>query len=282
MSASPLIPRRTALALLGAGAWAGRAAAAEEAPLRFTGLDHVEFWASDVEKSRDFYARIFGNAVMKNNKTTRRYLQLGSAYIAIDTSAGAKGADAGRVDHFCTGIPSFDIAAVHAYLQRNGIAFRDYPSGRDLAVSDPDGTRTQLAADNGWKSLEGGTASRESVPLQAEPIFKPTGLDHILLNVTDQKKAAEFYAKIFGPGTSGANDRIWFQAGSARVGLLQTPAGQRAGVNHFCISAAAFNFDAVTKKLQAAGARIEPTETPGDPEFRDPDGLLIQVKGPQP
>ncbi|HEY4361682.1 MAG TPA: VOC family protein [Bryobacteraceae bacterium] len=277
MPESALFSRRAALTLLGAGPWTARALWAAESPLRFTGLDHIEFWASDVEKSRDFYARIFGNAVMKNNKTTRRYLQLGSAYIAID-----KGADAGRVDHFCTGIPGFDIAALHSYLQQADIAFRDYPSGRDLAVTDPDGTRAQLAADNGWKSLAGGTASADSIALPAEPIFKPSGLDHILLNVTDQAKAAEFYAKIFGAGTPGADNRIWFQTGNARVGLLQTPAGQRAGVNHFCISAAAFDFYAVTKKLQQAGARIEPTETAGDPEFRDPDGLLIQVKGPQP
>ena len=269
-----LLGRRAALALLGAGAWAANSAAAADSPLRFTGLDHVEFWASDVEKSRDFYARVFGNAVMKNNKTSRRYIQLGDAYIAID-----RGQDAGRVDHFCAGIHDFEIAALHGYLAQNGIAFRDYPSGRDLAVTDPDGTRTQLAADNGWKALAGGTASAEAVPLNGEPIFQPTGLDHILLNVSDQEKAAAFYANFFGPVTQRNNNRVWFQAGSSRIGLLQTPSGQRAGVNHFCVSAASFDFDAVTKRLQQAGAHIETPEVTGTPEFRDPDGLLVQVMG---
>jgi catechol 2,3-dioxygenase-like lactoylglutathione lyase family enzyme len=267
--------RRTALALLSAGAWAAHLSAADS-PLRFTGLDHVEFWASDIEKSRDFYARVFGNTVMKNNKTTRRYIQLGNAYIAID-----KGQDAGRVDHFCPGMPGFDIAAVHGFLQQNGITFKDYPSGRDLAVTDPDGTRTQLAADGGWKSLEGGTASAEAVNVAGEPIFKPTGLDHILLNVADQEKSAAFYAKIFGPVTQRNNNRVWFQAGSCRIGLLQTPSGQRAGVNHFCVSTAAFDYDAVTRRLQQAGASVETPEAAGAPEFRDPDGLLVQVMGPQ-
>jgi catechol 2,3-dioxygenase-like lactoylglutathione lyase family enzyme len=275
MSEEHLLGRRAALALLGAGAWAARPSSAADSPLRFTGLDHVEFWASDVEKSRDFYARVFGNTVMKNKQTTRRYLQLGAAYIAID-----RGQDAGRVDHFCTGIGDFQIAAVHNYLMQNGIAFRDYPSGRDLAVTDPDGIRTQLAADNGWKALAGGTASAESVPLNSEPIFRPTGLEHILLNVADQEKAAAFYQKIFGPVTRRNNNRVWFQAGSCRIGLLQTPSGQKAGVNHFCVSAAAFDFDTVTKRLQQAGAHLETPEIAGAPEFRDPDGLLVQVMGP--
>jgi catechol 2,3-dioxygenase-like lactoylglutathione lyase family enzyme len=264
--------RRSVLALLGAGVLSAPRSVAADAPLRFTRLDHVEFWASDVEKSRDFYARVFGNTVMKNNKTTRRYIQLGSAYIAID-----KGQDAGRVDHFCAGIPGFQIAAAHEYLQQAGIAFRDYPSGRDLAVTDPNGTRTQLAADKGWSALAGGTASAESVVLGAEPIFRPAGLDHILLNVADQEKAAAFYAQIFGPVAQRNNNRVWFQVGGSRIGLVQTPSGQRAGVNHFCVSAAAFDYDAVTNKLQQAGARVEKPEVAGAPEFRDPDGMLVQV-----
>ena len=263
-----MMDRRTVLGLLGAGAFVARA----EAGLRFTGLDHVEFWASDVERSRDFYARVFGGVVMKNNKTTRRYIRLGNAYIAID-----KGPDAGRVDHFCAGIPDFQIAAVHGYLQEKGIAFRDYPSGRDLAVADPDGTRTQLAADNGWNSLAGGTAAAENVAAEGEPIFRPTGLDHILLNVADQEKAAAFYERIFGPVVQRNNNRVWFQVGGCRVGLLQTPSGQRAGVNHFCVSTAAFDYDAAVKRLQQAGARVEQPEVAGTPEFRDPDGLLVQV-----
>jgi catechol 2,3-dioxygenase-like lactoylglutathione lyase family enzyme len=215
---------------------------------------------------------VFGSVVMKNNKTTRRYIKLGNAYIAID-----KGQDAGRVDHFCAGIPGFDIAAVHGYLQEKGIAFRDYPSGRDLAVTDPDGTRTQLAADNGWNSLAGGTASAENVAVEGEPIFRPSGLDHILVNVSDQEKAAAFYERIFGPVVERNKNRVWFQVGGCRVGLLQTPSGQRAGVNRFCVSVDAFDYDAVVKRLQLAGARVEQSGVAGTPQFRDPDGMLVQV-----
>ncbi len=262
--------RREALGLLTA-VWAARGAKAAGAPLRFTGLDHVEFTVSDVEKSLAFYVRVFGNAVMKNNQTTRRYIQLGSAYIALDKAAQI------RVDHFCAGIDGFDVAAVHSYLNAAGIAYRDFPSGKDLAVTDPDGVRTQLAASDGWEQLKTGTASPESVSA-GEPIFHAAGLDHVLLNVADPEKSAAFYEKIFGPVAQRNNNRIWFQTGKSRIGLLKTPEGQKAGVNHYCVSAMKFDYDAAVKKLATAGAKVETPEIAGAPEFRDPDGFLVQVK----
>ena len=73
------------------------------------------------------------------------------------------------------------------------------------------------------------------------------------------------------------NNRTWFQAGKSRVGLLQTPAGEKPGVNHFCVSAEAFDYDAAVKKLTQAGAKVGTPEIAGAPEFRDPDGFLVQV-----
>jgi catechol 2,3-dioxygenase-like lactoylglutathione lyase family enzyme len=260
--------RRRVLGLLGAGALVSGA----DSALHFTGLDHVEFTVSDVEKSLAFYVQIFGNTVMKNNQTTRRYIKLGGCYIALDKRQDI------RVDHYCAGIEGFQIANVHAYLQQNGVAYRDFPSGKDLAVTDPDGIRTQLATNDGWSQLATGTASPESVPAGVVgPIFRPTGLDHILLNVADPEKSAVFYAKIFDPVTQRNNNRIWFQAGKSRVGLLQTPSGQRPGVNHYCVSADPFDYDAVVKKLEQAGAKVEAPEVAGAPEFRDRDGFLVQV-----
>jgi hypothetical protein len=155
--------RRELLGILGASAWAVRKAAAADAALHFTALDHVEFLVSDVEKSAAFYARVFGNTVLKNNKTTRRYVKLGPSYIAMDKGQV-------RVDHFCAGIPKFDVASVHAYLDAKGIPYRDFPSGKDLAVADPDGTRLQLATDNGWQLLLGGTASPETISIGSRKI----------------------------------------------------------------------------------------------------------------
>jgi catechol 2,3-dioxygenase-like lactoylglutathione lyase family enzyme len=272
--------RRELLGLLGMGAMAARRAiAADASGLRFTALDHVEFLVSDVEKSTAFYSRVFGvgggNTVLKNNKTNRRYVKLGPSYIAMDRG------DTIRVDHFCAGIPGFQVAGVHSYLDGKGVPYRDFPSGKDLAVPDPDGTRLQLATDNGWAQLLGGTASPETISMGGEPIFRPTGIDHILLNVTDPEKSAAFYEKILGPVTQRNNNRIWFQVGTGRIGLLQTLAGEKAGVNHYCVSVEKFDYDAAVKKLQQAGVKLDQAEIAGSPDLRDPDGYRVQVMGPR-
>jgi catechol 2,3-dioxygenase-like lactoylglutathione lyase family enzyme len=265
---SSVIGRRQVLTLLAAGGAALPSIAAEDPPLRFIELDHIEFWTADVQRSATFYARVFGGSVLKNNRTERRYVKIGGGFVAMD-----KGPDI-RVDHVCGGIAAFQIDALHQYLNGLGIPYQDYPSGRDLYVTDPDGTRIQLGADNSWGQLPG-----SPIPTQAagEPVFRPAGFDHILINVADPQKSAAFYAKIFGPVAERRNNRTWFQAGKTRIGLLQTPAGQRAGVNHFCVSAAEFQYEAAIKSLEQAGAKIEAPEIGGAPEFRDPDGYLIQV-----
>ena len=267
------LSRREVLTAFGLGALTIRAAGH---PLLFSLLDHLEFFVSDVEKSTAFYARVFGNEVLKNNRTSRRYVKLGSAYMAMDTGQQI------RVDHICAGIPGFEVADVHRYLQQRGIEYRDYPSGKDLSIGEADGgVRLQLAADNGWNALMGGTASADSVPLTGESVFRPNGLDHILLNVPDPERSAAFFEKVLGPVTQRNNNRIWFQVGTSRIGLLKTPEGQRAGVNHFCVAAAPFEYDVAVKKLESAGAKMEAPEIAGAPEFRDPDGYLVQVMRPR-
>lgn len=266
--------RRELLSVLGVSAFALRKTMAADAELRFTALDHVEFLVSDVEKSAAFYARVFGHTVLKNNKTTRRYVQIGASYLAMD-----KGQI--RVDHVCAGIPRFDVASLHAYLDAKGIAYRDFPSGKDLAVTDPDGTRLQLATDHGWEQLLTGTASPETIFVGGEPVFRPTGIDHILFNVTDPEKSAVFYERILGPVTQRNNNRIWFQVGTGRIGLLQTPAGERAGVNHYCVRVAKFDYEGAAAKLQQAGVKLDQPEIAGAPDLCDPDGYRVQVMGPR-
>ena len=111
--------------------------------------------------------------------------------------------------------------------------------------------------------------------------FEDLGMDHILLNVADPEKSVAHYRKFLGQPMPGNNGRIWFQVGASRVGLLKTPAGGRNGVNHFCVSAAPFNYDAVVGRLRQLGAKVESPEVAGAAEYRDPDGLLVQVMGPR-
>ncbi len=80
MDGSSEFTRRGMLTILGAGALAAREAlAASEEVLHFPGLDHVAMNVSDVQKSVSFYSQIFGNSVLKDSKTSRRYLKIGQA-----------------------------------------------------------------------------------------------------------------------------------------------------------------------------------------------------------
>lgn len=266
------IDRRGMLAVLGVAAWTAKDATAQsESAPRYASLDHIEISVPDAARSARFYARVFGGPIWKNRQTPRRYVKLGPGYLAIDQKP-----ETARVDHFSAGIADYQIARLHRYLEQLGIPYRDFPSGRDLNVTDPDGIRVQLSSENSWAPLEGTTAVREEDAV-SEAIFQAAGLDHILLNVSDPEKSASFYEKILGPASQRNNHRIWFQTGQSRIGLLRTPPGQSAGVNHFCVAAAPFDSAAVTKKLEQAGATIETPEVAGAPEFRDPDGFLIQV-----
>jgi catechol 2,3-dioxygenase-like lactoylglutathione lyase family enzyme len=271
------IGRREMLGLFGAGFVASRQLGAQVAEPEFTALDHIEFYVSNAEKSRDFFVRIFGNTL--KNRGAKRYLKLGSTYMAFEPPRG--NAAAGQVDHFSASIKKLDMPKLHSFLEQTGVQYQDYPSGRDTGITDADGSRIQLSPEDGWSLLNPANFVPETTTITDEPIFRPIGLDHILINVSDPEKSVAFYQRFLGKPSPGNNNRIWFQVGTSRVGLLRTPAGEHAGVNHFCVSAAAFDYDAVIRKLGQVGAKVEKSEVAGAPEFRDPDGLLIQVMGPR-
>jgi glyoxylase I family protein len=262
--------RRETLTMLGAFA-VKSAIGAPDSPLRFSGLDHVAIAASDTEKSVAFYSRIFGHDVLKDRKSARRYFSIGAGYIAI--APPAQGQAARRVDHLCAGIVGFSQAGTKTYLDDRGISSRETNVGR--YVTDPDGIQVQLWTENSWKELS--NASPEAAAVEGS-VFRPLGLDHILLRVSDMEKSAEFYQKVFGaaPQRSASPARIWFQIGSGRLGL--SPVGAGPGVDHFCLAVARYDHGPAEKMLQDRGATVESGEAG---MFRDPDGIRVQVTTPK-
>jgi len=274
------LTRREVLSVIGAGAFGAARLSGQETPLEFDAIDHIEFYVSEVERTRAFFAAVFGATLLKNTSSSKSYLKLGSAYMAFERPRTAGGPLV--TDHVSVAIKNIEMTRVHALLDSRGIAYRDYPSGRDTAIVDADGIHTQLSPQNGWSFLKPPTFAVDTVEIREEPVFRPTGIDHVLLNVADPDASARFYEKVFGPVTRRANNRTWFQAGRSRIGLLKTPEGQRLGVNHFCVSAEPFNYAVVVARLAALGAKVEPAEIPGAPSFRDPDGMLVQVNTSSP
>ena len=270
-----LTTRREAIFAIGAGMLSVARPSAQDASLEFDAIDHVEFYVSQVEKTRNFFASVFGNTLLRNASAAKSYLRIGSAYLAFERPRTAGGPL--TTDHVSVAIRNIEMARVHSLLDSRGIAYRDYPSGRDAAIVDGDGIRTQLSPENGWSFLKPPAFVPDAVVLPDNALFRPTGIEHVLLNVADPDASARFYEKVFGPVAVRNNNRVWFRVGRSRIGLLKTPEGQRPGVNHFCVSAEPFNYDAVVARLAALGAKVEPPELPGAPSFRDPDGMLVQV-----
>jgi catechol 2,3-dioxygenase-like lactoylglutathione lyase family enzyme len=266
--------RRETLTMLGAFA-VKSAIGAPDSPLHYSGLDHLAIAASDTERSVAFYSRIFGHDVLKDSRSPRRYFKIGNGYIAIAPPAQGQGAK--RVDHICAGIAGFSQAGAKSYLDDRDIPSRETNVGR--YVTDPDGIQVQLWTENSWKALN--NASPEAASGAEAPVFRPLGLDHILLRVSDMEKSAAFYQKVFGaePQRSASPVRIWFQIGSGRLGL--SPVGAGPGVDHFCLAVASYDRGGVAKMLQGHGVRIEPGESPGALMFRDLDGILVQVTSPR-
>jgi catechol 2,3-dioxygenase-like lactoylglutathione lyase family enzyme len=264
--------RRELLGLFGTGALVLRRPGAEDPTPAFSALDHIEFFVSDVEKSRDFFIRIFGNTLRSRNN--KRYLKLGATYMAFEQPR-ANGEI--KVDHTSLAIKGLDMPKLHAFLEQRGIAWQDYPSGRDTAVVDADGIRLQLSPENGWSLLNPANFLPEEIAMTEEPIFRPVGMDHVVLNVKELEKSVAFYQKFLGAPMRN-NNRVWFQVGASRIGLQQAPSGQQPGVYYFCVKADAFNAEAATRRLQQIGAKVEAPEVSGTVRFRDLDGLMIQVQ----
>jgi catechol 2,3-dioxygenase-like lactoylglutathione lyase family enzyme len=269
------VSRRSALAA-GAGALLAsrETLSAADPSLHFTILDHVSLAVADVAKSVDFYTRVFGNTLRKENDSPRYYVKLGLSYLAMAQPRG--NGQAGSIDHFCAGFDAQEMSNAKGRLKRLDIKFTS-PPPFGLFFADPEGIRVQLWTENSWTDV-GRTTSSVPHELPDGAIFEPTRLDHLLLAVPEVDLAAEYYRKLFGPAIREKKAKdIWFKLGPSRIGLIQAKTGEPPRIERFCVAAVPFDSAAVTKKLGDAGAKMENPERKGSVKFRDADGILVEV-----
>lgn len=235
----------------------------------YAGIDHVEFFVSDLERSLVFYTRLFGTAVWKHRQVDRHYLLLGDSYMALEQQPNA------RVDHLCFGIDAFDIGNVHRWLDLQALAWQDYPSGRDLRVDDRDGTRVQLAADGTWDTLSQGSVV--TVPRSGPAaLFHPLALDEVYITVSNLEVDSLHYARLLGKTGRLQAGSLWFDIGDARLRLSQSPVGQKSGVNYFSVLVSNIDLEAAADAVFKAGGIIE-NILPNGFSFWDPDGLRVEI-----
>ncbi len=119
----------------------GTAAAAQEA-VDFKGadIDHVSIKATDMQRSIDFYQKMFGFTVVSEDRPGG-IVRLGNTKILVSLNNGKP---AGVIDHFAIGIPHFNREAVTRYLMQHGATALqgDYAG---LHIKDPDGINVQIS-----------------------------------------------------------------------------------------------------------------------------------------
>jgi catechol-2,3-dioxygenase len=101
-----------------------------------------------------------------------------------------------------------------------------------------------------------------------------------MLAVADLGKSTAHYRKIFGMEVSRTKkpDRVWFAAAKTRLGLEAVAAGKMPSVHHASIKVAGLDKRAVTDKLKKFGAEIAPSNDEDLLRFKDPNGLLMELK----
>jgi catechol 2,3-dioxygenase-like lactoylglutathione lyase family enzyme len=266
------ITRRDALFVLGAATVPQ--ARAQEGLLRVTRVDHVGLAVGDIDKAMMFYRRLFGNEVLKDSRTPRRYLRLGPCYMAI---APAAAGEAKRVDHFAVGIEDFNAASMRRALENAGLRVRESNVG--LFVLDPDGTSVQIWADHSWNQLS--NAAPEAGPRQ-ETLFHPRGMHHVAIQVTDMALATSFYRKLFGEPAPGQGNppQPTFKAGETRILLYNPALSKPAKIDHFSVLVDNFEAASALKVVKSLGANAELSKQGTLNEFFDPDGIRLQVTFP--
>jgi len=127
------------LAMLAAGGTA--AAAQDDIDFKAVNIDHVSIHVADLQRSIDFYQKMFGFSVVSQEQP-REIVRLGNSKVLVSIN---RGSPAGILDHFSFGIPRFNKEAVVRYLRQRGATplEGDYAG---LHVKDPDGINVQIAA----------------------------------------------------------------------------------------------------------------------------------------
>ena len=101
-------------------------------------------------------------------------------------------------------------------------------------------------------------------------------IGHVHLKVADLERSVAYYRKFFGMETSRTKNpaRVWFGVAKTRLGLEQAVAGETPSIHHVCIRVARV----IPDRLKALGMEILPANDERLLRFRDPNGLLMELK----
>lgn len=250
-------------------------------PLKLAGLiHHVGISVRDVIASASFYSRLVGGENVHGEKEPflRYFIRLrpeGLGDVAIGKlgTLGSTGKTVPLIDHFCVDAVPYDDPAWRARLKAEGLTY--LASG---VFADPEGIPIQVAGGEGGESLSAGDVTQQQPLYTGEPLIQPRGHDHLMLRVSDVRKSAAMWQRLFGVGGRERKGVIWLQQGNQRIGLRPLQGNETPGVDYFAIRAAKFDAQVVAKGL----ARLDATGISQDRDlggvfFSDIDGLRVKI-----
>jgi catechol 2,3-dioxygenase-like lactoylglutathione lyase family enzyme len=125
------------LAMLAASGTA--AAAQEDIDFKGADIDHVSIQTADMQRSVDFYEKMFGFSVISQDQP-HGIVRLGTTRTLVSLN---RQSPAGIVDHFAIGVPRFSKESAARYVAQRGARPEDDPYA-GLHVKDPDGINVQI------------------------------------------------------------------------------------------------------------------------------------------
>jgi catechol 2,3-dioxygenase-like lactoylglutathione lyase family enzyme len=114
-------------------------------------------------------------------------------------------------------------------------------------------------------------------------MIQATGIDHLVLHVTDVQRAKKFYTEILGMKVYRENDRqVFLHAGQQGVALFkkqgELPLSTGNDLNHLALNVATGTYEALKADLE--NHEVAVTGRPGEDRciyFQDPDGHRLQL-----
>jgi catechol 2,3-dioxygenase-like lactoylglutathione lyase family enzyme len=136
------------------------------------------------------------------------------------------------------------------------------------------GTLTRRQLTISLAALAGGA---RAAPKETE--LKAVSLNHVTVRVPDLQRTSKFYQEFFGMPLKQHSEKIHILGVGRSFFGIEQKAGD-PGLDHYDFGITAFNADAAAAKLKAHDLKIEPGGTKESFKFRDPDGFLVQLNGP--
>ena len=122
-------------------------------------------------------------------------------------------------------------------------------------------------------------------------MFKPLGIDHVVLRVRDQAVSQRFYVDVLGCTVARINERIsliHLRFGDQLIDLVpgSVPPPEGAGMDHLCLSIECDDVGKLADELVRRGATLDGKVsdrfgaygTGPSVYVRDPDGYRVELK----